>query len=347
MPERIAIIYNEPHIGKYHSLGEGSAVEGVTDSVTSVNRALSESGYEAFTLSLTPPLSLASEELNKLDADIVFNLFEGFDDWPESEAAIAMYLENLGLCFTGCSSKTLRICENKTTVKKCLRACGVPTPDWQVLYPGCPGKFSLDFPCIVKPLSEHASHGLSAKSLVNDLQALRSQVEFIWQAYQQHSLIEEFLPGREFRGLVIGNGHLKVFPIEEIIYDLPSDKPRILSYSAKWNQGDEYFTGTREQCPADIDSRFRKEIEDLIEKSYKALGCRGYASIDMRQNREGELMVIDINPNTDISIGGGARFPIEVMGISYISFIEDILNLARESNRKKNSGNKLKIAEGI
>jgi hypothetical protein len=111
--ERIAIIYNEPGISKYHSLGEGGAVEGVTDSVVAVSWALNELGYEAFTLALTPPLSLAEAELSKLDVDIVFNLFEGFDSWPESEAAIAMYLENSGLCFTGCPSKTLRICENK------------------------------------------------------------------------------------------------------------------------------------------------------------------------------------------------------------------------------------------
>jgi len=329
--KRVAVIYNEPGISKYHSLGEGGAVEGVTDSVMAVSRALNELGHESFTLALTPPLSLAEEELGKLDVDIVFNLFEGFDGWLESEAAIAMYLEKSGLCFTGCSSRTLRICENKSLVKKCLRSYGIPTPDWQVLYPGCPSKLSLDFPCIVKPLGEHASHGLSAKSVVNDSQALSKQVEFIWEAYQCHSLVEGFLPGREFRGLVTGNSRLKVFPIEEIIYGLPPDKPRLLTYRAKWVQGDEFFIGTSEQCPADIDSNLRNEIEELVVKSYKALGCRGYASIDLRQNREGQVMVIDVNPNTDISIGGGARFPIEAMGMLYPGFIEEILYLAKES----------------
>ncbi|MDD5510370.1 MAG: ATP-grasp domain-containing protein [Dehalococcoidales bacterium] len=347
MSERVAIIYNKPDISKYHSLGEGSAVEGVTDSVIAVNRALHELGYDAFTLALIPPLSLVEEELNDLDVDIVFNLFEGFDGWPESEAAIVLYLEKLGLSFTGCSSKNLRICENKATVNKCLRAYGVPTPDWQVLYPGCAEEFSLEFPCIVKPLGEHASHGLSAKSVVNDFQSLRNQVEFIWQSYQQQSLIEDFLPGREFRGLVTGNSLLMVFPIEEIIYNLPPDKPRLLTYSAKWVQADEYFAGTREQCPADIDASLKNEIEELLKDSFKALGCRGYASIDMRQNRDGGLMVIDVNPNTDISIGGGARFLIEAMGITYNSFIEDILYLAKESNVGERLKYKHPFVEGV
>ena len=347
MSERVAIIYNDPIIGKYHTIGEGSAVEGVTDSVMAVSQALNQLGYEVFTLALTPPLSVAEEELGKLDVDIVFNLFEGFDGWPESEAAIAMYLENLGVCFTGCSSKALRICENKAAVKKSLRSYGIPTPDWQVGYPGCSGKVSLKFPCIVKPLGEHASHGLSAKSVVNDFQALRKQVEFVWQTYQRHSLIEEFLPGREFRGLVIGNWHLKVFPIEEIIYNLPPDKPKLLTYSAKWVQGDEYFTGTSEQCPANIDATLKNEIEELVKDSYKAFGCRGYTSIDLRQNNKGELMVIDVNPNSDISISGGARFPLEAAGSTYISFIEDILYLAKESRGRKKSKNKYPLVEGV
>ncbi len=340
MSEIAAIIYNEQGIGKYHRLGEGSAVDGVADSVTAVSRALNELGYKVHTLPLGPPLSRAEEELSELDVDIVFNLFEGFDGWPESEASIAMYLEYLGLCFTGCSSKALRICENKAEVKRYLKSYSIPTPDWQVLYPGCPSKFSLDFPCIVKPLGEHASHGLSAKSVVNDFQALKKQVEFIWQAYQRHSLIEDFLPGREFRGLVTGNRHLKVLPIEEIIYSLSPDKPRILTYSAKWARGDEYFIGTEEQCPANIGANLKNEIEELVRMSFKALECRGYASIDLRQNSEGELMIIDVNPNTDISVGGGARFPIEAMGISYVSFIEEILKLAKESNLREKCKNR-------
>jgi D-alanine-D-alanine ligase len=335
--ERVAIIYNEPGISKYHSLGEGSAIEGIADSVESVRSALNELGFEAFTLALSPPLSLAEKELGKVDADIVFNLFEGFDGWPESEAAIAMYLEKSSFCFTGCSSKSLRVCENKAMMKKYLRAAGIPMPDWQVSYPGCASKFRLNFPCIVKPLGEHASHGLSANSVVNDFEVLKKQVEFIWQAYQRHSLIETFLTGREFRGLLIGNWHLKLFPIEKIIYNLPTGKPRLLTYSAKWIQGDEYFIGTGEQCPADIDSNLKSEIEALASKSFKALGCRGYASIDLRQNSEGELMVIDINPNTDISIGGGARFPIEAIGIDYTRFIEEILYMAKEYHERRSS----------
>jgi D-alanine-D-alanine ligase len=333
--ERVAIIYNEPGISKYHSLGEGGAVEGIVDSVVDVSQALNQSGFEVFTLALRPPLSVAEEELSNLDADIVFNLFEGFDGWPESEAAIAMYLENFGLCFTGCPSIALRACENKAGVKKCLKSRGIPTPDWQVIYPGCPNKFSLHFPCIVKPLGEHASHGLSAESVVNDLQTLKKQVEFIWQAYQQHSLVEEFLPGREFRGLVTGNSDLKVFPIEEMVYNLPPDKPRLITYNAKWVCEDEYFTGTDEQCPANIDAALKNEIEGLVRASFKALGCRGYASVDLRQSRNGELMVVDVNPNTDISVGGGACFPIKAAGITYINFVGEILHLAKESNVRK------------
>jgi D-alanine-D-alanine ligase len=334
MSERVAIIYNKPSNGKYHALGEGTAVEGVNDSVISVYRTLDDLGYEVFELALSPPLSSAEEELSRIEADIVFNLFEGFDEWPESEAAVAMYLENLNLCFTGSSSNTLRICENKAKVKQFLKSYNIPTPDWQVMYPGCSGDFELDFPCIIKPIGEHASHGISASSIVNDKKALKTQVEFIWQAYHRQSLVETFLPGREFRGLVTGNWHARILPIEEIIYDLPAYVPKLLTFSAKWIQGDEYFIGTSEYCPALINIDLKNKIIGLITKTYKALRCLGYASIDLRQNSEGEPMVIDVNPNTDISFGGGATFPLEAMGMSYTKFIEDIVYLAKEYHRR-------------
>jgi D-alanine-D-alanine ligase len=334
MPEKVVIIYNEPAIGPYHQLGEGMAVEGVVESVKEVQVALSELGYQVQILALSPPLSLAEAALRGIEADLVFNLFEGFDGWPESEAAIAQYLKDLGLCYTGCSSHTLRVCENKATMKSILSRYGIATPEWQVLYPGCAEKFNLSFPCIVKPIGEHASHGLSSNSVVHDLLGLTQQVEFIWQTYRHHSLVEKFLPGREFRATLIENHDLMVLPIEEIIYSMPPNKPKLLTYSAKWIKGDEYFVGTSEKCPADIDPHLRRILENIAKASFTAVGGCNYASIDLRQNENGELMVIDINPNTDISLEGGIKLPLEVLGMSYSTFIYQLISHSIRDRRR-------------
>ena len=190
MSERVAIIYNEPVPGKYHALGEGGAIDNVLDSVAAVGKALSDLGYDSVAVPLRPPLSLVEAEINKLDVNLVFNLFEGFDGVSFSEAAVAFFLEKKGVCFTGSPGSTLHICEDKAGAKQILRAQGIATPDWQVLTPANLADFSLTFPCIVKPLGENASHGISEESVVSSVTALEKRVQVISESYGRSSQVE-------------------------------------------------------------------------------------------------------------------------------------------------------------
>jgi len=334
VPETVTIIYHEISGDTNQMLEAGAVVsDSIYDTVSSVKSSLIDLGYEVNLLELQPPVSLAEEAIENLEPDIIFNLFEGFDGWPESEAAIVNQIEDLGLCFTGCTSHALRFCENKAAIKELLRTHDIPTPEGQIFHPCRPFQHTLNFPCIVKPLGEHASYGITEKSVVYNQYELRKQVENVWQTIKRSSLVEEFLAGREFRAFIMGNHKLKLFPVEEIVYSLPPEKPRLLTYAAKWIRGDIYFSGTREQCPIVADIELKDQIEYLAIKAYRILKCRNYASIDLRISEDGQVMVIDINPNTDISIDGGARFPLEVDGLDYTSFIAEILNLAKESHQ--------------
>ena len=342
MREKVAVIYNEPLPGRYHSLGEGGAVAGVLDAVASVCQALNALEYEVQVLALKPPLSQVKEELKQLSVDIVFNLFEGFDDSSESEAEVAYLLKKMRVCFSGSPGHALLLSQNKAVAKQVLRQHSIPTPDWQVLSPEnvilplneVKGKnlhFGLTFPCIIKPLNTHASHGLSEKSVVEDFPALAKQASFIHRAYGQLALVEEFLPGREFCAMIMGNEHPTVFPIEEIVYTLPPGKPRILAYPAKWHPQDAYFRDTKVKCPAEVSQELRQKVETLALHSFLALGCRGYARVDVRQDKEGQLKVLDVNPNPDIGPGAGARLQAEAAGLDYPAFIGEILSLAKEA----------------
>ena len=331
MSGKIGIVYNEPVPGRLHSLGEEGAVVGVLDAVSAVRQAVQKLGYEVQTIPLRPPLSITVADLTDVKADIIFNLFEGFDGEPDSEAAVAEVLEQMGTCFTGSPSRALRLSQNKAAEKQILRSQGIPVPDWQVLSPESLSCFALNFPCIIKPLGEHASHGISADSVVADRDVLSKRIHFIFESYRCQSLVEEFLPGREFCALVVGNEHPHLFPIEEIVYTLPEGKPKILTYAAKWIIEDEYFTGTKTKCPADVSPELSQEIENLTMASFRAVSCRGYARVDMRQDKAGQLFVLEVNPNPDISSEGGARLQAEVGGLDYVSFIHEILSLAQDA----------------
>lgn len=330
MHPKVAIIYNEPSPSRYNVLGEEKAVLGVLDEVEAVQQALAKLGYPVARIALSPPLERARERLESLKGDLVFNLFEGFDGLPETEAAVANILSDLGLSYTGCPGSALSIALDKVKTKALLEKAGIATPKYQLLSPETLFTFHMDYPCIVKPCAEDASHGLSEESVVNDFVSLEKQVSRVSQFYGGKALVEEFLDGREFNVTVLGNREPVVLPISEIVYSLPPGMPRILTFSAKWEPESLYFQGSKPVCPAGIDDETRRLIRGAALSAFRALGCLGYARVDFRLDSKGLPRVIEVNPNPDISLDSGAARQALAAGMSYRRFIEKIVSLAIE-----------------
>ena len=336
MRMRVALVYNEPQKSSCEDVGEYNAVEAVLECVEAVDKALLELDFAVTRVPLVPPFEHAEKELKNLDTDLVFNLFEGFSDSPETEALIPEILSEMGIPFTGCPGPALRLALDKAKTKLILKAAGIKTPAFQVLNPEAIEMFQLDYPCIVKARCQDASLGLSAESVVYDFLALERQVSVICDSHSGDALVAKFLPGREFNATVIGNSELTVLPVSEIVYSLPPGMPEILTFDAKWNDDTHYFKGTKPVCPADIEAEEQRRIAETITTAYRLLGCRGYARVDMRLDGEGELNVIEVNPNPDISPGTGAARQAEAAGMTYTQFIERIVQLALDRKDDEN-----------
>jgi D-alanine-D-alanine ligase len=335
MRKSIAIIYNKPVSSRYDKLGENKAITGVLNAVSAVHRSLLELGYKITCLPLTPPIEQTREILYSLDVDLVFNLFEGFCGKPETEALIPEYLEDIRIPYTGCPARTLTLCLDKAKVKLLLQAAGIQTPDFQLLNPDTLHTFRLNYPCIVKPRNEDASHGIDESSIINDSASLLSQVQKVDCLYG-NSLVEEFITGPEFNVTIIGNSRHVVLPISEIQYSLDPGMPEILTYAAKWETDSMYYRGTNVICPAYITIEEIGNIQKVAKAAFKLLGCRGYARIDMRMDRDGILNVIEVNPNPDISPDAGTTRQAKAAGMSYTAFIEKIVRLALEKENNDN-----------
>jgi D-alanine-D-alanine ligase len=333
---RVAIVYNEPVPSRYDTAGEEKAVLGVLDAVNAVQHSLLELDYDVTCVPLKPPIEQAREIISSLDVDLVFNLFEGFCGYPETEAIVPEALSAAGIPFTGCPDKALRLCLDKAKVKVLLKAAGIPTPDFQLLNPQIMYMFQLSYPCIVKPRREDASHGLSEASVVTGPESLEKQVELISKSYSGGALVEEFVDGREFNVTVLGNSQGTVLPVSEIVYTLPSEKPRILTFTAKWEPDSLYFQNTRVVCPAEISADERENINQTALAAYRLLDCRGYARVDMRMDKEGELNVIEVNPNPDISPDAGTARQAKAAAMTYTQFIDTIVKLALEKENHDN-----------
>ncbi|MDD5590833.1 MAG: ATP-grasp domain-containing protein [Dehalococcoidales bacterium] len=330
---RIAVVYNEPSPSRYDTTGEEKAALGVLESVEAVSRALLEIGYDTINIPLASPIESARKKLKPLKVDLVFNLFEGFCGQPETEAMVPDFLTGLGIAYTGCPASALKVALDKAKSKQVMRAAGIKTPDFQLLTSETLSRFNLSYPCIVKPRSEDASHGLSPASVVSDLRSLAGQVSKVCQFYGGEALVEEFIDGREFNVTVLGNGDGVVLPVSEIVYSLPPDMPRILTFAAKWEPESRYFKETKNTCPAQIPPATQHHITETVRRAFLLMCSRGYARVDMRLDRKGELNVIEVNPNPDISPGSGAVIQAEAAGMNYTRFIDKITRLAFEKDQ--------------
>jgi D-alanine-D-alanine ligase len=331
---RVAIVYNQPSKSGHDRGYEQAAVFGIIEAVEVVHQALVKLGYDVIQLPLAPPLEWARKRLSELKADLVFNLFEGFADCPETEAEIADTLSALEMPFTGSPPEALKLALDKSRTKTILRSAGIKTPDFQILGPETLSSFSLSYPCIVKPCGDDASNGLSQRSVVYDFVSLREQVAHISCSYGGQALVEHFIDGREFNATVLGDS---VLPVSEIDYSLPEGAPRILTFAAKWQPDSSYFKGTEVVCPAQIEDEEREEIAQTALDAFALLGCYGYARVDMRLDGEGRLNVIEVNPNPDISPDAGAARQAEAAGMAYHQFIDRIIEIALE---KEDDGHK-------
>jgi D-alanine-D-alanine ligase len=210
MPLKVSLIYNEPQQDRYSDMGEAKAELGVMEEVNAVRQALDELNYISTLVPLSPPLEQVKKKIESLEADVIFNLFEGFGGRPETEFEVARMLGKSNIPFTGCPAGALELALDKARAKNLLIKSGIPTPEYQVLNPANISSFHLDFPCIVKPLSEDASHGISEESVVYELASLEKQVKKISNLFGGEALVEEFLEGREFNTTVMGNRRLTI-----------------------------------------------------------------------------------------------------------------------------------------
>ncbi len=326
MRKRVAIVYNEPSPSRYDSHGEGSAIFSVLQAVDAVQHALLDMGYCITRVPITSYEHIQAK-LTNLETDVVFNLFEGICGHPETEALVPDILSKLGIPYTGCPGKALRMALDKAMMKRILKSAGIRTPDFQLLNPDTINTFRLSYPCIVKPRCEDASHGLSPESVVSDHTALKKQVSVLSKSYKDNVMVEEFLGGREFNATVLGNSVCTILPISEIVYSLPPGVPELLTFAAKWDPESIYFHNTNAVCPANINPDEQEYITKTVLEAFWLLRCQGYARVDMRMDDNGFLNIIEVNPNPDISPDAGTVRQAKASGMTYKRLIDKVVQL--------------------
>jgi D-alanine-D-alanine ligase len=243
-----------------------------------------------------------------------------------------MLLEYEGLVYTGSPPQSLLAALHKDRAKQLLAAGGVPTPGSAVLDRPDTSQVDLPFPLIVKPTREDASVGIASSSVVRTREELDDRVRFIRAHYRQPALVEGYIEGREINVSILDSpdgGPPTVLPLHEIDFsEMPGDRPKIVSFEAKWVESSVDYQGTR-PIPCHLPEPVAERVRQVALAAFAALELRDYGRVDVRLAADGTPWVIDVNPNCDLSReGAGFSRAAQAMGVSYEDLILRLLALA-------------------
>jgi D-alanine-D-alanine ligase len=247
---------------------------------------------------------------------VVFNWCESIPGKPHSDAMVARTLESLGFTFTGASSLTLVLAEDRYRVKQILNQAGIPTPEWRI-YKQPAAEGWTRFPAIVKTANEHCSIGITSESIVTTETELCERIDHILRSYNQPALVEDFIDGREFHVSFWGYDKIEMLPPAEIDFSTMSDmRDRLLTYDSKCTPGSLAFEATKIRIPVELNKADMQMLESVAKAAYTSIGCRDYGRIDIRE-RDGIYYVLDVNPNADITANASMARAAALAGYSY------------------------------
>lgn len=204
---------------------------------------------------------------------------------PPNAVWVADVLDELGIPYIGPSTRTMKNLIGKFSTHEILAGRSVSVPR-HVLCPPAAASDVTFFPAFVKPNGESRSVGISDRSVAETPEQLAKQIAFINDELGQAALIEEYLPGREYTVMVIGNG-----PRREI---LPGRVTVAPEHYGKYPilRSDLRGVGlTRVSLPEE----HRDEAVALAAAACDALGCDDHVRIDMREGADGKLRIMEVN----------------------------------------------------
>jgi len=291
-------------LGKVAVLFGGASAEREVSlmSGAGVLKALQSQGVNAFAF------DPAERPLQDLLAEGVDRCFIALHGRGGEDGTVQGALELLKIPYTGSGVMASSIAMDKVMTKRIWRFEGLPTPDWRLVASAedCAHALAaLGAPMIVKPAREGSSIGLTK---VTDA----SQCAAAYEAAARHDpevLCEQFIEGEETTcPVLIVDGQMQALPVI-----------RIVAPGGNYDYQNKYFTDEVQYlCPSGLDLDEEAEIQRLVVRAFKTLGCRGWARADV-MIRQGDRQPFLLEINTSPGMTGHSLVPMSARtaGLSY------------------------------
>jgi D-alanine-D-alanine ligase len=191
-------------------------------------------------------------------------------------------LEYLKIPYTGSGVLASALAMNKIATKQILTHWGVPTPEFQIF--DCSNLDQVDLtlnfgvPLVVKPANEGSTVGIS---IVHKADGFKKALKEAAKC-DRHILVEKYIDGAE---VTVPIWFGKVLPIIEIV-----PKSDFYDYKRKYTPGQTEYI-----IPARISHEVYRKCEQYSLETFKAVGCRHYARVDLRIDKNDNPYVLEIN----------------------------------------------------
>jgi len=277
--------------------------------------ALSQEGHRVKILDiLTDDVPQIIRQIQETPLDIAFIALHGR---LGEDGVIQGVLENLDIPYTGSGIRASQMAFNKIMTQRALKAAGLPVADNYFITDGKNVDFKIVWgylkstPVVVKPACEGSSIGVHMVRHPSEWDtALQDAL-----GYGPQVIVEQFIKGREFTAGIFDR---EALPLVEIC-----PQANFFTFSAKYQKG-----ATRYICPAEIPENLTRDIQAVSLRAYEALGCEGFARVDLRVDDEGQIFILEVN--TIPGFTETSLFPKAARGAGYsfLQVCEKLLDLA-------------------
>lgn len=277
--------------------------------------ALQRQGVKAYAFD---PAERAMDELRREGFERVFIALHG--RYGE-DGTVQGALELLGIPYTGSGVMASSVAMDKTFTKRVWITHGLPTPRFELLRRGD----SLDgladrlgLPLILKPPHEGSTIGVSKVMAEGELQPAFE----LAARYDNEVLAEQFIDGAELTVAILGKG--------EQAHALPVIEIR--APGGQYDYHNKYFGNeTQYLCPAPLSEQISAQVRNISEQAYRAIGCEGWARVDLMLDRDGQPWLLEINTSPGMTDHSLVPMAARAQGISYD---ELVLRVLAEANLK-------------
>ena len=236
------------------------------------------------------------------------------------DGAVQGLLELAGIPIIGCNTLCSSLCMDKDKAHKLAHVAGVRIPSSFVLENGMDARPALEqaenlgYPLFVKPVKAGSSFGITRVMSQNELPAA---IKLAFE-HDDKVIVEESIPGFEVGCAVLGNDNLIVGELDEI--ELADG---FFNYKEKYT-----LETSSIHVPARIPAKKVNEIKNTAKIIYRALGCTGFARVDMFLTPSGKIIFNEVN--TIPGFTTHSRYPsmLGAVGMTFEQVINTAIGLA-------------------